>query len=53
MSEYLGKILVEGGASGHLSQLSNQHCGITGGCKLEGQLHCQQVSLCPFCTAGS
>jgi len=51
--KHLGKILVEGCASGHLGQLPDQHCGITGGRKLKSQLQCQQVSLCPFCTAGS
>ncbi len=51
MSEYLGEILVEGCAGGHLGQFPDQHCGITGRCKLEGQLQRQQVSLCPLCTA--
>ena len=52
-SGYLGKILVEGCASGHFGELPDQHCGVTGGRKLKSQLQCQQVSLCPFCTPDS
>ena len=37
-------------ASGHLGELPDQHGGITGGGKLEGQLKRQHASVCSFCS---
>lgn len=46
---YLSQVLMECCAGGHFGELPDQHSGITGGWKLEGQLKCQHASLCSFC----